>query len=84
MPAARLNYLVVYLGDSQVYGAGSKDIALSSPPPPGVNIEDKRILFVTYQPDNKILSVHPIPQDEVLNAELKERAPSKKKTVEDA
>lgn len=78
MPANKINYLVLYVGDSQVYGAQSKEVALSSPPPPGVALEDKHVLFVTYQPDNKILSVHPIPHEEVVSAEIKE----KKKKVE--
>lgn len=76
MPANKLNYLVVYIGESQVYGAGSKEIALSSPPPPDVPLENKRVLFVTYEPDNEVLSVHPVSQEEVLNAEIKQ--PKKK------
>jgi hypothetical protein len=55
---------------------------MSSPPPDGSTIEDKRVLFVAYEPDNESLSVYMIPPDEVLNAELKERKPTKKKTDE--
>lgn len=70
MPANKLNYLVVYIGESQVYGAGSKPIALKSPPPPGVPLENKRVFFVTFEPDNEVMTVHPLPQEEVLNAEI--------------
>lgn len=76
MPANKLNYLVVYIGESQVYGSGSKQIALETAPPSGMSLEDKRILFVTYEPDNEVLSVHPLPQEEVMNAEIKQ--PKKK------
>lgn len=79
MPAAKLSYLVFYTNESQVYGCASREIALSSPPPPGTSIEDKRILFVTYRPDDEILSVHPLPQEEVLSSELVYKKPPKKK-----
>jgi hypothetical protein len=78
MPANRINYIVLYRNDSQVFGTASKSIALETPPPDGVALEDKRVLFVAYQPDNEILSVHPIPQEEVLNAEIKEKKTKKK------
>lgn len=81
MPAQKLNYVVLYKGESQVYGAASKDIALQSPPPPGVDLADKRILFITYQPDNEILSVHQVPIEDVMNAEIK--YPVKKVKEED-
>jgi hypothetical protein len=71
MPAQRLNYVVVHRGQSQVYGSSSKEIALQTPLPDGVLIEDRMILFITYQPDGEILSVHPIPNEEVQGAELK-------------
>lgn len=71
MAAGKVNYICVFLSDSQVYGSAQKQIALETPPPEGVPLEDKRILFITYQPDNEILSVHPLPQEEVLNAVLK-------------
>lgn len=73
MPANKISYLVLFVNDSQVYASNSREIALSTPPPEGVPIEDKRILFVALQPDNQILSVHPLPQEEVINAELKHK-----------
>jgi hypothetical protein len=73
MAAGKLNYIVLYKNSSQVFGSASKKIALESAPPEGCSIEDKRVLFVTYEPDNESLSVYQVPQDEVLNAELKEK-----------
>lgn len=70
MPANKTNFLVLYEGCSQVYGAGSEKIALASPPPSGYSIEDKHILFVTYEPDNSVLSVHEIPKDKVEEADI--------------
>jgi len=61
----------LYVGESQVFGTATKQIALETPPPEGIPIENKRILFVTFEPDNEMLTVHPLPQDEVVNAELK-------------
>lgn len=71
MPANKMNYLVLFKGDSQVYGAGSKDVALASPPPDGFQLRDKMVMFVTVQPDTNELVVHPLPKDEVMNAEIK-------------
>lgn len=79
MPANRTNYLVLYKTESQVYGSGTKEIALSSPPPDGLGLEDKRVLFVTYRPDDEILSIHRVPQEEVLQAEIKYPKSKKKK-----
>lgn len=80
MPASRVNYIVLYKNESQVFGAASKEVALETPPPSGVPLEDKRILFITYQPDNEILSVHQVPQEEIMNAEIKEKKTRKKDT----
>ena len=79
MPASRLNYIIIYKDESQVYGTATKEIALETPLPPGQKLENKRVLFVTYQPDGEVLSVHPIPQEEVLSATLKEPTKKKKK-----
>ena len=74
MPASKTNYLVIFTNSSQVFGAASKETALSTPPPKGSTLEEKRVLFVTYEPDNEVLSVHPVPQEEVLGAEIKTKA----------
>lgn len=73
MAAGKLNYIVFYKNSPQVYGSASKKIALESAPPEGCNIEDKRVLFVSYEPDNEEISVYRLPQEEVVNAEIKEK-----------
>lgn len=60
MPASKLNYLVVYENHSQVYGCGSKKIALDSPPPQGLSEEDKNIFFITFEPDTNNICLHKI------------------------
>jgi hypothetical protein len=80
MAASKVNYVVLYKGHSQVYGCSSKKIALESPPPEGFSLENKKILFITFEPDTDNLSVYEIPQEEILNAELKEK---KEKKVKD-
>jgi len=71
MPANKMNFLVVHRGQSQVYGASSKEIALTTPLPPGAALEDRRVLFIAYQPDDDMLVVHPVPLEEVRTAEVK-------------
>lgn len=71
MPAARLNYIVIHRGQSQVLGTASKETALATPLPPGADITDRRVLFITFQPDDEILSVHKIPDEEVQTAEVR-------------
>ena len=81
MPAGKLNYLVVYPNDAQVYGTASKEIALNSPPPDGWSIEDKRVYFISMEPDAGRLVWRRVSQDEVESAELK--YPKKKEVVVD-
>lgn len=78
MAASKVNYIVIYKGHSQVYGCASKKIALESPPPDGISLSDKRILFITFEPDNEELSVHLIDQSETEAAELKAKKEKKK------
>jgi hypothetical protein len=80
--ASRVNYILIHKGQSQIFGAASKDVALQTSLPAGVPIEDRIVLFITYQPDNEVLSVHRIPLDEVQTAELKPPASRKAKEVE--
>lgn len=70
MPAQKLNYLILYKGDSQPYGAGKKDIALATPPPPGFDLKDKFVWFIAFEPDTENLVAYRVPQEEVENAEL--------------
>lgn len=81
MPAQKANYLVLYTTDSQVYATATEKIALESPPPPGVPLEEKRVFFVTYQPDTESLVVHKLPDEKVQTAEL--NYPKKKEKIED-
>lgn len=73
MPATKVNYIVTYEGHSQVYAAGKKEIALSSPPPPGCDLNGKRIFFIAMEPDAEVLSVYQVPKEEVMNAEILEK-----------
>lgn len=73
MAAGKLNYIVVYKGLSQVYGCASKKIALESAPPDGASMKDKKVLFVTFEPDNENLCVYQVPDEEVQSAEIKKK-----------
>lgn len=77
MAASKVNYVVIYSGHSQVYGCSSKKIALESAPPEGCALEDKRVLFITFEPDTNQLSVYKVDEEEVLNAEIKEKKEKK-------
>ena len=82
MAAGKLNYLVVYRGSSQVYGCASKAIALESAPPEGYNMSDKKILFVTFEPDSDNLCVYQVPDEEVQNATIKKKKKNNDKETE--
>lgn len=77
MAASKVNYIVIYDGHSQVYGCSSKKIALESAPPEGCDIKDKKILFITFEPDNSNLAVYKVPDEEVLGAEIKAKKEKK-------
>ncbi len=80
MAASKVNYVVLYSGHSQVYGCSSKKIALESPPPEGCSLSDKKILFITFEPDTNQLSVHKVEDEEVQGADIKVK---KEKKTED-
>lgn len=68
-----------------MYGTATESIALEMPPPDGQTLDDKIILFVTYQPDGEILSAHPLPRNKILNAQLKyPKAKKKKEEVDES
>jgi hypothetical protein len=73
MAAGKLNYVVVYDGLSQVFGCASKKIALESAPPEGYSLKDKKILFVTFEPDSQNLCVYQVAEEEVQTAEIKKK-----------
>jgi len=73
MAAGKLNYVVVYDGLSQVFGCASKKIALESAPPEGYFLKDKKVLFITFEPDSKNLCVYEVPEEEIQTAEIKKK-----------
>jgi hypothetical protein len=73
MAAGKLNYVVVYNGLSQVFGCASKKIALESAPPEGYSLRDKKVLFITFEPDSENLCVYEVPEEEVQTAEIKKK-----------
>lgn len=77
MAASKVNYIVIYDGHSQVYGCSSKKIALESAPPEGCSIKDKKVLFITFEPDNSNLSAYKVSDEEVFCADIKERKEKK-------
>jgi hypothetical protein len=70
VPAQKINYLVLYPHDAQVYGCSSKDIALQSPPPEGFSIDDKKVFFVSVEPENSNIVWYQLPKEEIINAEI--------------
>lgn len=64
MPANKLNYIVLFEGSSQVYGAGSKSVAQKTEPPDGFDRDSKRVLFITMEPDTQNMVVKMLPQEE--------------------
>lgn len=72
IPANRINYILAYTGDSQLYATASKQIALETPPPPGSTLADKQIYFVTQHPDEGTIVWHAVPHAEVQAATIKE------------
>ncbi len=67
MPAAKLNYILVYKDHSQVYGCSSKKIAIESPPPEGYSVDDKNVFFITFEPDTDSISIHKVNNQEESN-----------------
>lgn len=78
MAASKVNYIVTYNGHSQVYGCSSKKTALESAPPSGYTLKDKKILFITFEPDTSSLCVYQVEDEEILNAEIKIKKDKKK------
>ncbi|NBP57219.1 hypothetical protein EBU71_11935 [bacterium] len=78
MPASKLNYIVVYKNHSQVYGCSSKKIAIESPPPDGYSEKDKRILFVTFEPDTDSLCAYVTSADDLPEEDTEVKKTKKK------
>jgi len=79
MPASKLNYIVVYKNHSQVYGCSSKKIAIESPPPEGYSEKDKKILFVTFEPDTDNLCAYTVSSEGADEEEIVETKKAKKR-----
>ncbi len=73
MPANRCNYLVVYESSSQVYGASSEEVALTTPLPDGCKLEEKHIYFIMMEPDTQEMVWYKLPDERVQSAEIKEK-----------
>jgi len=67
VPAAKLNYILVYKEHSQIYGCSSKKIAMESPPPEGYSVDDKNVFFITFEPDTDSISIHKVNNQEESN-----------------
>jgi len=67
MPAAKLNYILVYKEHSQIYGCSSKKIAMERPPPEGYSVDDKNVFFITFEPDTDSISIHKVNNQEESN-----------------
>lgn len=76
MPAAKLNYIVVYNNHSQVYGSATEKVARDTPPPEGLTEEDKNIFFVTFEPDTNNISLYKAEIKKEDNKENEEEARS--------
>lgn len=78
MPASKLNYIVVYKNHSQVYGCSSKKIAIESPPPEGYSEDDKKILFVSFEPDTDNLCAYLVSKEDIAEEEIEIKKTKKK------
>lgn len=78
MPASKLNYIVVYKNHSQVYGCSSKKIAIESPPPEGYSEDDKKILFVSFEPDSDNLCAYLVSKEDIVEEEIEIKKTKKK------
>lgn len=88
MAANSCNYIIVYDGLSQIYGAATEAVALSTPLPKGVDIEDKKVFFLSYDVDNEKIMVYQLEKDKVTESykealEARHIAKMKKKALEE-
>jgi hypothetical protein len=79
MAAGKANYLIVWEKSAQVYSATSIKTALNTPIPKGCEEEDKHILFLSYLPDEELLKVYPLTDEQIEKA----RAEVQQKEKED-
>lgn len=65
MAASKANYVIVYKNSSQVYSATNLATALKTPLPKGCKSEDKKILFMSFLPDEETLSVYQLTEEDL-------------------
>ena len=63
---ASCNYIITYDGVSQVYSAASEATALKALPPKECTIEEKRVYFITYEPDDGKIVVYEVDKEKVI------------------
>ncbi len=75
MAAAKAQFLIIWKKSSQVYSTANLETAVKTPIPKGCTIEDKRILFASYLPDEQTFCVYPIEQEEIdkVEKQIKEK-----------
>lgn len=65
MAASKANYVIIYKNSSQVYSATNLATALKTPLPKGCKQEDKKILFMSFLPDEGTLSVYQLEEKDL-------------------
>jgi hypothetical protein len=73
MAASKANYVIVYKNSSQVYSATNLATALKTPLPKGCKLEDKKILFMSFLPDEETLSVYQLKNEDLQEEESNEQ-----------
>lgn len=75
MAAGKATYVVIWKKLSQIYSAASLETAVNTPIPKGCTVDDKRVLFASYMPDDETLCLYPVEAEEIQKVEeqLKEK-----------
>lgn len=67
MAASKANYIITYLQSAQVYSATSLATAVNTPLPKGCTLEDRKILFMSFLPDEGSLCVYTLDDEQIKN-----------------
>jgi len=81
MAAAKANYIICYKQSAQVYSATNLKTALNTPVPKGCVLEDRRILFMSFLPDEEQIVVYLLTDDQL---KVEEKADVKENTNQDS
>jgi hypothetical protein len=84
MPAAKLDFLIAYKNSSQVFGCRDREVALTTPPPAGNEPSDKRVWFISHEPDSDNIVLRRISQETVEKYTEERKTKKKAKEAEDA